>query len=294
MAYRVAGRWDVGQVRLRDGNSEVRRGETVHQKVVRRDELEIFGLEEEHPRVAVFRNLSPNLFLKPTLDFQMAQQRQDVVLQERQAGRVRKDEVELLDAAQMEQLQILPGPQEQPPRELRQVSQQRALEQMDEQVDEHSSLTQARVRKAFQQDASPDFPGSHWVPRASPLAAGAALAGRRRRLCDGWRGRGRSRRTSGRFLRRSRLCLLLRFGRSFLRRQALEMLSRELRMFEVERARVRLLFRDADFRQEIDQDFRFDLELARQLVNSNLIGICHQPLFSPKLVRTRRFLRFTF
>jgi hypothetical protein len=65
-------------------------------------------------------------------------------------------------------------------------------------------------------------------------------------------------------------------------------------MFEVERARVRLLFRDADFRQEIDQDFRFDLKLARQLVNSNLIGICHQPLFSPKLVRTRRFLRFTF
>ena len=44
-------------------------------------------------------------------------------------------------------------------------------------------------------------------------------------------------------------------------------------MFEIERARVRLLFRDADFRQEIDQDFRFDLEFARQLVNSNLIGI---------------------
>ena len=164
-------------MRLRDENSEVRRDETVHQKVVRRDELEIFDLEEEHPRVAVFRNLSPNLFLKPTQDFPMAQQRQDVVLQERPAGRVRQDEVELLDAAQMEQLQILPGPQEQPPRELRQVSQQRALEQMDEQVDEHSSLTQARVRKAFQQDASPDFPGSHWVPPVSPPAAGAALAG---------------------------------------------------------------------------------------------------------------------
>lgn len=72
------------------------------------------------------------------------------------------------------------------------------------------------------------------------------------------------------------------------------MLTRELRVFEVERTRVRLLFRDADFRQEIDQDFRFDLEFARQLVNSNLIGICHQPLFSPKLVRTRRFFRFAF
>lgn len=156
-------------MRLRDENSEVRRDEAVHQKVVHRDELEIFGLEEEHPRGAVFRNLSPNLFLKPTQDFPMAQQRQDVVQQERQADRVRKDEVELLDAAQMEQLQILPGPQEQPPQELLQVSQQRALEQMDEQVDGHSSLTQARVRKAFQQDASPDFPGSRWEPPVSPL-----------------------------------------------------------------------------------------------------------------------------
>ncbi len=57
---------------------------------------------------------------------------------------------------------------------------------------------------------------------------------------------------------------------------------------------MRLLFRDADFRQEIDQDLCFDLEFPRQLVNSNLIGICHQLLFSPKLIITRRFLRFTF
>jgi hypothetical protein len=75
--------------------------------------------------------------------------------------------------------------------------------------------------------------------------------------------------------------LLLGFGGSFLRRQSRKMLSRKLRMFEIERARVRLLFRDADFRQEIDQDFCFNLEFARQLVNSNLIGICHQLLFSP-------------
>jgi hypothetical protein len=88
--------------------------------------------------------------------------------------------------------------------------------------------------------------------------------------------------------------LLLRFGRSFLRRQSCEMFSRKLRMVEVERTRVRLFFRDTDFRQELDQDFRLHLEFARQLVNSNLIGICHQPLFSPKLVIPRRFLRFTF
>ena len=104
-----------------------------------------------------------------------------------------------------------------------------------------------------------------------------------RRLRDGWRRRrdGR-RRTRGGPLRRSCLCLLLRFGRSFLRRQSPKILSRKLRVFEIERARVRLLFGDADFRQEIDQDFRFDLEFARQLVNSNLIGICHQPLFFSK------------
>ena len=57
---------------------------------------------------------------------------------------------------------------------------------------------------------------------------------------------------------------------------------------------MRLFFREPDFRQELYQHLRFDLEFARQLVNSNLIGICHQPLFSPKLVRTRRFLRLTF
>jgi len=75
--------------------------------------------------------------------------------------------------------------------------------------------------------------------------------------------------------------LLLGFCRSFRRRQTCKMLARKLGVFEIERARVRLFFRDADFRQELDQDFRLDLEFTRQLVNSNLIGICHQPLFSP-------------
>ena len=57
---------------------------------------------------------------------------------------------------------------------------------------------------------------------------------------------------------------------------------------------MRLFFCNTDFRQELDQDFRLHLEFARQLVNSNLIGICHQPLFSPNLVRTRRFLSAIF
>jgi hypothetical protein len=49
------------------------------------------------------------------------------------------------------------------------------------------------------------------------------------------------------------------------------MLARKFCVLEIERARVRLFFRDADFRQELDQDFCLDLELARQLINSNLI-----------------------
>jgi hypothetical protein len=45
---------------------------------------------------------------------------------------------------------------------------------------------------------------------------------------------------------------------------------------------MRLLFSHANFGQEIDQDLRLDLKFARQLVNSNLIRICHQPLFFSK------------
>jgi hypothetical protein len=132
MAYQGAARWDVGQVRLQVENSEARRDETVHQMVVRRDELEIFGLaKEDRQRGALFPNLPPNLFLKPTQDFQMAQQRQDVVRRERPAGRVRQAEVELLDAAQMGQLQVLTAPQEP-----RRISQQQVLE-MVQQVNDY-------------------------------------------------------------------------------------------------------------------------------------------------------------
>jgi hypothetical protein len=132
MASQGAGRWDVGQVRLQVENSEARRDETVHQMVVRRDELEIFGLAKEDRQRGAFPNLPPNLFLKPTQDFQMAQQRQDVVQPERPAGRVRQAEVELLDAAQMEQLQVLTAPQEQPSQEPRRISQQQVLEMVQQ------------------------------------------------------------------------------------------------------------------------------------------------------------------
>jgi hypothetical protein len=42
--------------------------------------------------------------------------------------------------------------------------------------------------------------------------------------------------------------LLLGFCRSFRRRQTCKMLARKLGVFEIERARVRLFFSDADFR----------------------------------------------
>ena len=108
--------------------------------VVRQDESDIFGLvKEDRQRGAAFPHLFPNLFLKPTRDFQMAQQRQDVVQRERPAGRVRQAEVELLDAAQMGQLQVLTAPQEQLSQEPRRVSQQQVLEkvqQVNDQADD--------------------------------------------------------------------------------------------------------------------------------------------------------------
>jgi hypothetical protein len=111
-------------VRLLDGNPEAHRDVAAHRKVVRRDELEISVLgKEDRRQVALFPNLFPNLFLKPTQNFQMAQQRQDVVQQERPAGRVRQAEVEPLDAAQTERLQVLTAPQEQLSQEPRRVSQ---------------------------------------------------------------------------------------------------------------------------------------------------------------------------
>ena len=169
MASRGAGRWDVGQVRLLDGNPEARRDVAAHHMVAHQDELEIFGLAKEDRRqVAVFLNPFPNLFLKPTRAFPMAKQRQDVVHQERPAGRVRLAAVKLLDAAQMAQLQVLQGPQEQPSQEPRRVSQQRVPDQMDELQDEHLALrTPAQVWKALPQGVPPGFRGSHWVPRAS-------------------------------------------------------------------------------------------------------------------------------
>ena len=176
MAYQGEARQDAfGQARLQDENSEVRRDAAVHRMVVHRDELEISALaEKDRQRVALFQNL----FLKPTREHQMAQQRQDVVQPERPAGQVRRDEAELPDAAQMAQLRVLPGPREQPPPEPLRVSQQQVLERADELVDGRSSLKMpARGRKACQQDASLGFPELQQAPRVSLLREAQHLPG---------------------------------------------------------------------------------------------------------------------
>jgi hypothetical protein len=51
------------------------------------------------------------------------------------------------------------------------------------------------------------------------------------------------------------------------------MFAHEFSFIEVERARVRFLLGYADFGEEVDQDFRLDLELPGQLINSDLIWV---------------------
>jgi hypothetical protein len=58
------------------------------------------------------------------------------------------------------------------------------------------------------------------------------------------------------------------------------MFPHQLSVRIIDRARVRLLFCNANVGQILDQDFRFDLEFPGQLVYSDLIRICHQPLSS--------------
>jgi len=161
MAFQGAGRWDASvRVPLLDENSEVRRDVAARRKVALPDELEIFDLEEVHLLDAAL----PNLFLKPTRDFQMAQQRQDVAQQERPAGRVQQAEVELLDAAQMAQFPVLAVSQEQPPQEPLRVSSELALEWEDAHL---LPKMRAQARKALQRDVPSGFPESQRVPQAS-------------------------------------------------------------------------------------------------------------------------------
>jgi hypothetical protein len=51
------------------------------------------------------------------------------------------------------------------------------------------------------------------------------------------------------------------------------MLPHKLGVINIDRARVRLLFGDTDFGKVINQYLRFDFQLSRQLVNSDLIRV---------------------
>jgi hypothetical protein len=98
--------------------------------------------------------------------------------------------------------------------------------------------------------------------------------GRSRCRCSGLRRRGWRCRRLGR-LRLCGRCLrnLILFLGGLLRGKIPEMFAHELGVAQVDGARVRLLFFDADFREVIDQDLGLDFELPCQLVNSNLIRI---------------------
>jgi hypothetical protein len=66
---------------------------------------------------------------------------------------------------------------------------------------------------------------------------------------------------------------LRRFRGRFLLREAEEVLAHQLRIFDVERARVGLLLLDADLGQVVDQHLGLDLKLSRQLVDTDLIDV---------------------
>jgi hypothetical protein len=57
------------------------------------------------------------------------------------------------------------------------------------------------------------------------------------------------------------------------------MLADKLGVIYIDGARVGLFLGDADLGQIVDEDLGLDFELSRQFVNSNLICVCHQPLF---------------
>jgi hypothetical protein len=90
-------------------------------------------------------------------------------------------------------------------------------------------------------------------------------AGRFRRRCS----RSRYGPRGFRFRRRN----LGRFRGNFRRCQTEEVFPRQLGVLDINRARVRLLFLDADLRQVVNQHLGLDLEFPRQLVQPDLFGI---------------------
>ena len=74
-------------------------------------------------------------------------------------------------------------------------------------------------------------------------------------------------------LRGRSLCCFVGFSLRFLGRYFAEVPARQFGVPQIERARVRLLLRDANFREIVDQDLGLDLQLPGQLIDANLIGV---------------------
>lgn len=82
--------------------------------------------------------------------------------------------------------------------------------------------------------------------------------------------------------------LLFGFGGGFGVRKIVEMLANRFGVIEIERARMRLLLRDANLGKILDERFGLDFELTRELVDSNLIHVRHVWVLFFRLGRVRR------
>jgi hypothetical protein len=93
------------------------------------------------------------------------------------------------------------------------------------------------------------------------------------------RRRSHRRRSHPRGFRRGILCFFLRFGSRFRLRflfgGSLDFFAHLLRDIGRNRARVRLLFRDAIAGQQVNNGFGLDLEFSGQFVDSDLIYVGH-------------------
>jgi hypothetical protein len=124
--------------------------------------------------------------------------------------------------------------------------------------------------------------------RSNSWRNGRLRYNRRSHSRSGRRSRWRSRRPHPRGLRRRVSGFLfglgLFLGSRFRVSDALQVLPNLLRDVFWNRAGVRLLFRDAIARQEVDDRLRFDLEFASQFVDSYLISFRHAS-YRPQLRR---------
>ncbi len=153
---------------------------------------------------------------------------------------------------------------------------------------------------------------SGWTSRSHRRTQGSASCWRNSRACRSLHGCSCddrcSRHTNRRRCRRFRCCRRGRFGlgrsrflglfrRSFLGSEIVEVFPSQFGVLDVQRARVRLLFLNADLGKVVDQHLGLDLEFPCQLVDTNLIDLGHEllfllPCFFRRILGFRGFRRF--